>query len=63
MPRRHNLKIISRCNTCKEFTQSINLIIITMETNNRFYIKAVFSICNKFKTEYVKIEQINVLPD
>ena len=63
MPRRPNLEIGLRCKNCKEFTQSINLIIIKKETNNRFYIKAVCLICNKFKTKYLNIEQINLLPD
>ena len=63
MPRRPNLEIRLRCKTCKEFTQSINPIIIKKETNNRFYIKAVCLICNKFKTKYLNIEQINLLPD
>ena len=34
-----------------------------MKTNNRFYIKAVCSICNKFKTKYLNIEQVHLLPD
>ena len=61
MPRRPNLEIRLRCKTCKEFAQSINFIIIKKETNNRFYIKAVCLICNKFKTKYLNIEQINLL--
>ena len=63
MPWRPNLEIRLRCNTCKEFTLSINPIIIKKETNNRFYIKAVCSICNKFKTKYLNIEQVNLLPE
>ena len=63
MPRRPNNEIRLRCNTCKEFTQSINPIIIKKEKNNRFHIKAVCSISNKFKTKYLNIEQVNLLPD
>ena len=63
MPRRPNNEIRLRCNTCKEFTQSINPIIIIMEKNNRFHIKAVCSICNQFKTKYLNIEQVKLLPD
>ena len=63
MPRRPNLEIRLRCKTCKEFTQSINPIIIKKKTNNPFYIKAVCLICNKFKTKYLNVEQINLLPD
>ena len=63
MPRRPNVEIRLRCKTCKEFTQSINPIIIKKEINNPFYIKAVYLICNTFKTKYLNIEQINLLPD
>ena len=63
MPRRPNYEIRLRCKNCKEFTQSINPIIIKKETNNRFHIKAVCSICNKLKTKYLNIEQVNLLPD
>ena len=63
MPRRPNYEIRLRCKNCKQFTQSINPIIIKKEPNNRFHIKAVCSICNKFKTKYLKIEQVNLLPD
>ena len=63
MRRRPNLEIRLRFKTCKEFTQSINPIIIKKETNNRFYIKAACLICNKFKTKYLNIEQINFLQD
>ena len=63
MPRKPNNEIRLRCNTCKEFTQSINPIIIKKDKNNRFHIKAVCSICNKFKTKYLNIEQVKLLPD
>ena len=63
MPRRPNYEIRLRYNICKEYTQSINTIKIKTETNNRFHIKAVCSICNKFKTKYLNIELVNLLPD
>ena len=63
MARRPNNEIRLRCNTCIEFTQSINPIIIKKETNNRLHIKAVCSICNKFKTKYLNIEQVKLLPN
>ena len=63
MPRIANHEIRLRCNTCKEFTQSINPIIIKKDTKNRFHIKAVCLICNKFTTKYLNIEQVNLLPD
>ena len=63
MPRKPNLEIRLRCITCKEFTQSINFIIIKKETNNRFHIKAVCSICNEFTTKYLNIKQVNLIPD
>ena len=63
MPRIPNNEIRLRCNICKEFTQSINPIIIQKEKNNRFHIKAVCSICNKFKTKCLNIEQVKLLPD
>ena len=52
MPQSPNREIRLRCNTCKEFTQSINSIIIKKETNNRFHIIVVWSICNEFQTKY-----------
>ena len=63
MPRRPKFKIRIRCNTCNDYTQSIEPIIINKESGNLFYIKAVCAICNKFKTKYLNKKQIRLLPD
>ena len=62
MPRTPNLEIRLRCKTCKEFTQSINPIIIKKKLTIDFILKLCL-ICNKFNTKYLNIEQINLLPD
>ena len=62
MPRQPNLEIRLKCNNCKDFTQTINPIIINKLTKNRYHIKAVCSICNKFKTKFLNKEQIKLLP-
>ena len=63
MPRKPSLEIRLRCNKCKEYTKTTNPVIIKKEVGNRFHIKAVCSICNKYKNKYLNIEQINLLPD
>ena len=63
MPRKQSLEIRLRCNKCKEYTKTTNPIIIKKEAGNRFHIKAVCSICNKYKNKYLNIEQVNLLPD
>ena len=63
MPRKPSLEIRLRCNKCKKYTQSTNPIIINKEVGNRFYIKTVCSICNKYKNKYLNIKQVNLLPD
>ena len=62
MPRQPNLEIRLKCNNCKDFTQTINPIIINKLTENRYHIKAVCSICNKFKTKFLNKKQIRLLP-
>ena len=63
MPRQPNSEIRLKCAICKNFTQTINPIIITKLTENRYYIKAICSICNKFKSKVLNKEQIKLLPN
>ena len=63
MPRRPRFEIRIRFNTCNDYTQLIEPIIINKESDNQFFIKAVCVICNKFKTKYLNKEQIRLLPD
>ena len=58
MPRQPNLEIRLKCLKCKDFTQTIGLIIISKLTENRYHINAVCSICNKFKSKFLNKEQI-----
>ena len=63
MPKQPNLEIRSKCLKCKDFTQTIGLIIISKLIKNRYHIKAVCSICNKFKSKFLNKEQIKLLPN
>ena len=63
MPRQPNSEIRLRCVNCKDYTQTINPIIITKFTENRYHIKAVCSIGNKFKSKFLNKEQIMLLPN
>ena len=64
MPRRQNIETHIRCNTCKNYTQSIEPVVIKKkESGNRFYFKAVCVICNKFKIKYLNLEQVKALPN
>ena len=62
MPRKPNLEIRLRCNKCKEYTQTINPIIIKKKQGIDFTSK-LCSVCNKYKNKYLNIEQVNLLPD
>ena len=61
MPRTRNLDVRLYCINCKEYTQSINPISIIKVATNRFHIKAMCSICHKFKTKFLNNEQIKLL--
>ena len=63
MPRKPNSEIRLKCANCKDYTQTINPIIINKLTENRYHIKAVCSICNKFKSKFLNKEQIMLLPN
>ena len=63
MPRLPNSEIRLKCANCKDYTQTINPIIITKLTENIYHIKAVCSICNKFKSKFLNKEQIKLLPN
>ena len=63
MPRKPSLEIKLWWNKCKEYTQTTNPIIIKKEAGNRFHIKSVCLVCNKYKNKYLNIEQVNLLPD
>ena len=62
MPKQSNSEIRLKCASCKDFTQTISPIIISKLTENRYHIKAVCSICNKFKSKFLNQEQIRLLP-
>ena len=62
MTRTRNLDVRLYCINCKDYTQSINLISIIKVAKNRFHIKAMCSICHKFKTKFLNKEQITLLP-
>ena len=62
MPRTRNFDVRLYCINCKESTQSINPISIITVATNRFHIKAMCYICNKFKTKFLNKEQIKLLP-
>ena len=61
MPIQFNLEIRLKCLICKDFTQTKGPIIISKLTDNRYHIKAVCSICNKFKSKFLNKEQIKFL--
>ena len=63
MPRLSNSVIRLKCANCKDYTQTINPIIINKLSENRYHIKAVCSICNKFKSKFLNKEQIMLLPN
>ena len=48
---------------CKDYTQSIEPIVVKKEVGNRYHIKALCSICNKFKTKFLNLEQVKLLPN
>ena len=52
-----------KCLKCNDFTQTINPIIISKLTENIYHIKAVCSICNKFKSKFFNKKQIKLLPN
>ena len=63
MPIQFNLEIRLKCLKCNDFTQTINPNIINKLTENRYPIKAVCLICNKFKSKFLNKEQIKLLPN
>ena len=63
MARKPNSENRLKCANCKDYTQTINPIIINKLTENRYHIKAVCSICNKFKPKFLNKEQIMFLPN
>ena len=63
MPRKQSSDVRLYCLKCKDYTQSIEPIIIKKDVGSRFHIKAMCSICNKFKTKFLSLEQVKLLPD
>ena len=63
MPRKQSLEVRLYCLKCKYYTQSIKPIIINKDVGSRFHIKAMCSICNKFKTKFLNLKQVKLLPD
>ena len=63
MPRKQSSEVRLYCLKCKDYTQSKEPIIIKKDIGSRFHIKAMCSICNKFKTKFLSLEQVKLLPD
>ena len=63
MPRKYSSEVRLYCVKCKDYAQSIEPVIIKKDANNRFHIKALCFICNKFKTKFLNLEQVKTLPD
>ena len=63
MPRKQSLETHFRCNTCKNYTQCIEPVVINKESGDRFHFKTVCAICNKCKTKYLNLEQVKALPN
>ena len=61
MPRKQVYETRIHCNTCKNYTQGIEPVVINKESGNRFHFKAVCAICNKFKIKYLNLEQVKAL--
>ena len=61
MPRKANRELKIRCCNCKEFTSSIEPIIINNVKENRVQLSCICSICNK--TKYLNKAQIALLPE
>ena len=59
MPRKQSSEVRLYCLKCKDYTQSIEPIIIKKDVGCRFHIKAMCSICNKFKTKFLNLEHLN----
>ena len=62
MPRKQSLDVRVYCLKCKDYTQSIEPIIIKKDVGSRFHINAMCSICNKFKSKFLNLEQVKLLP-
>ena len=62
MPRKQFLEVRLYCLKCKDYTQSIEPIIIKTDVGSRFHIEAMCSICNKFKRKFLNLEQVKLLP-
>ena len=63
IPRKQVYGTCIRCNTCKNYTQCIEPVVINKELGNRFHFKAVCVICNKFNNNYLNLEQVKALPN
>ena len=62
MPRQKSSEVRLYCLKCKDYTQFKEHIIIKKDVGSRFHIKAMCSICNKFKTKFLNLEQVKLLP-
>ena len=63
MPRKQSIEIRLYCIKCKDYTKSIEPIIIKQDVGCQFHMKALCAISNKYKTEFLKLEQVKLLPD
>ena len=62
MPRKQSSDVRLYCLKCKDYTQSIEPIIIKKDVSSLFHMKAMCLICNKFKTKFLNLEQVKLLP-
>ena len=63
MPKKYSSEIGLYCVKCKDYTQSIEPIVVKKEESNRYHIKALCLICNKFKTKFLNLDQVKLLPN
>ena len=63
MPRKQSPDVRLYCYKCNNYTQSIELIVIKKDVSNRLHIKAMCLICYKFKTKFLNLEQVKLLPN
>ena len=61
MLKKQSTEVRLYCIKCKDYTQSIEPIIIIKNAGNWYYIKAMCSICNKLKTKFSNLKQVKLL--
>jgi ribosomal protein L44E len=62
MPKAKTTELRIKCTKCKDFTQSIEPVVIKRFGANKFNIKVACSICKKYKTKTLNEMQRKLLP-